>query len=265
VSFTPLLPLGGYAGWRFLSATAPDQSARLAETAVQARDMQYFRDTIGSISEPKELVSDYRLLRVALGAYGLQDDLPNKAFIERILSDGTLTDDALPNRLADKRYKAFSEAFGFGTGLPPRTRLPGFADKVLTRFSQQEFERAVGTQDPDMRLALTAQRELPDLAARGLSDTAAWFTVLGNPPLRQVFETAFGLPSSIGQLDLDQQLGEFRAASERVLGHAQIDRFGAPEAVEDLLRNFTIRAQIAAGPSPLTPGLAALTLLQGLA
>lgn len=265
MTFTPLLPLGGYAGWRFLSATASDQSARLAQTAVQARDMQYFRDTIGSITDPKDLVSDYRLLRVALGAYGLQDDLPNRAFIERILSDGTVRDDALSNRLADKRYKAFSEAFGFGSALPPRTRSPGFADKVLARFTQQEFERAVGVQDPDLRLALTAQRELPELAARGLGDTAAWFTVLGNPPLRQVFETAFGLPKAIGQLDLDQQLGEFRAASERVLGHARIDSFKDPAAVEDLLRNFTIRAQVAAGPSQLTPGLAALTLLQNLA
>lgn len=263
--FTPVVPLSGYAGWRFLSTSLPEQSARFADNPTQARDLDYFRENIGKITDPKDLVADYRMLRVALGAYGLQDDLPNKAFIEKVLSDGVSADDALSNRLADKRYRAFSEAFGFGTSLPPRTQSVGFADKVLEKFNRQEFERAVGEQDGDLRLALTAQRELPDIAARDVSETTAWLTILGNPPLREVFETALGLPSAIGSVDLDQQLDEFRSASERIFGHSDIKRFSDPDEIETLMRNFTIRAQVASGPSPFTPGIAALTLLQGLA
>jgi len=77
----PLIPLGGYAGWRFLSASLDTQLSRFAESPVAARDMDYFRQEIGKITSAEDLVSDFRLLRVALGAFGLQDDLPNRAFI----------------------------------------------------------------------------------------------------------------------------------------------------------------------------------------
>jgi hypothetical protein len=259
-----VLPIGGYAGWRYLSRTLEDQVARMADSPVQARDREHFRERIDSIGSAAELVSDFRLLRVALSAFGLQDDLPNKAFIERVLGDGTLEETALSNRLADKRYKEFSEAFGFGSPLPPRTRMPGFADRILARFDRQEFERAVGDRDETLRLALTAARELPALAARGLQSTTNWLSVLGNPPLRQVFETAFGLPASVGTLPLDRQVEEFRGAASRILGHSDIGRFSEADAVDDLVKAFTLRAQLASGPGATTPGMIALTLLRGV-
>lgn len=258
----PLIPIGGYAGWRFLSASLETQLSRFAESPVAARDMDYFRQEIGKITSAEELVSDFRLLRVALGAFGLQDDLPNRAFIRKVLADGVVADGALSNRLSDKRYRAFSEAFGFGGTTPPRTGAPGFADRILARFERQEFERAVGEQNPDMRLALTAARELPDIAARGLSDTTAWLTVMGNPPLRRVFETAFDLPKSIGTLDLDLQLNAFRAGAERRFGTSDFTQFSNEGRIEDLIRSFTLRSEASSGPSPLTRGFSALTLLQ---
>jgi hypothetical protein len=264
MSFQPVLPLGGYAGWKFLQRSLDTQQARYAESPIQARDRQYFREKIGSVTTAAELVSDYRLLRVALGAYGLQDDLPNKAFIQKVLSDGVEREDALSNKLADKRYRAFSEAFGFGGALPPRTRFSFFADRILARFDRNAFEVAVGEQDPDMRLALTAVREVPEIAARDISNTTAWLSVMGNPPLRKVFETAFGLPTSIGTLDLDQQLGAFREGAQRVLGTSTFKDLKDPARVDELVRAFTLRNQIAAGPSTLTPGAAALVLLQNM-
>ncbi|MBF9042637.1 DUF1217 domain-containing protein [Rhodobacterales bacterium HKCCE4037] len=265
MTFQPVLPVGGYAGWRFLQSSLATQQGRFAASLVQDRDRAYFSENIGKITTAEELVSDYRLLRVALEAYGLQDDLSNRAFIERILSDGVDREDALSNRLADKRYRTFAEAFGFGSVLPPQTQNPAFAERVLARFDRQSFEVAVGEVDGDMRLALTASRELPELAALGSSDTTGWLSVMGTPPLRQVFETAFGLPSAIATLDLDRQVESFRDGAERTLGSADFAQFNDPEAVEDLLRIFTIRAQVNAGISATTPGATAITLLQNLA
>lgn len=264
MSFQPLLPLTGYAGWQFLQSTLETQQARFAENPENARDREYFKENIGKITSAEDLVSDYRLLRVALGAYGLSDDLPNKAFIAQVLSGDTSDDDALVNRLADSTYLKFSQDFGFGSPLPPLTQYPGFADKVLAMFDEQSFEEAVGDQDDDMRLALNAAQELPDLAAEGTTNTTGWLTVMGNTPLRTVFETAFGLPTSLATIDLDQQIDAFQAASERVLGSSEISQFSDPEAVDKLIQAFTLRSQIAAGPTALTPGATAITLLQNL-
>ncbi|OAN69214.1 hypothetical protein A8B78_05050 [Jannaschia sp. EhC01] len=264
MTFAPVVPLGGYAGWKVLQATLDTQQARFAEDPAQSRDRAYFKENIGAITSAEELVSDYRLLRVALGAFGLDDDLPNRAFVEKVLSDGVTDDDALSNKLADKTYRKFSEAFGFGSILPPLTQGPGFADKILARFDQQAFEVAVGEQDTDMRLALEATRELPEIAAADTSDATAWLTVLGDTALRQVFETAFSLPSTIGSVDLDQQLEAFRKGAERVLGTSEFSVLQDPAAVEDLVHAFTLKSQLAAGPSAFTRGASAVTLLQNL-
>lgn len=264
MSFAPVLPLGGYAGWKALQATLDTQQARFANDPAQSRDRAYFKERIGSVTTAEELVKDYRLLRVALGAFGLEDDLPNRAFVEKVLSDGVLDDDALANKLADKTYRKFSEAFGFGSPLPPLTQGPGFADKILARFDRQAFEVAVGAQDTDMRLALEATREIPLIAAADTSDTTAWLTILGDTALRQVFETAFSLPSGVGSLDLDQQLEAFRNGAERVLGASDFKNLQDPQVLEDLVHAFTLKSQLAAGPSALTRGASAVTLLQNL-
>lgn len=264
MSFAPVLPLGGYAGWKVLQATLETQEARFSEDPAQSRDRAYFKENIGAITSAEDLVKDYRLLRVALGAFGLQDDLPNRAFVEKVLSDGVTNDDALSNKLADKTYRKFSEAFGFGSDLPPLTQGPGFADKILARFDQQAFEVAVGEQDTDMRLALEATRELPEIALANTSDTTAWLSVLGDTALRQVFETAFSLPNTIGSVDLDQQLDAFRKGAERVLGSSDFSVLQDPEVVEDLVHAFTLKSQLAAGPSAFTRGATAVTLLQNL-
>lgn len=263
MSFTPVIPMGGYAGWRFLNRTMEQQSASLSASPSLQRDMDYFRENIGSVTSAEALVKDYRLLRVSLTAFGLQDDLPNKYFIQRILDDGVAEDDALSNRLADKRYREFSEAFGFGTGLPPLSRLPGFADRILDRFQAQSFEQAVGEVDGDMRLALNAARELPELAAEGGKNSTLWFRIMGNTPLREVFETAFGLPASVGALDLDRQLGIFQDRAQDMLGSSEISQFTDPERMDELMRQFLARSQLNQLPTTTTSASIALVLLQG--
>jgi Protein of unknown function (DUF1217) len=263
VTYSPVIPLGGFSGWQFLNRTIEAQSAAMAATPAQSRDMDYFRENIGKIDSAEALVKDYRLLRVSLTAFGLQDDLPNKAFIQRILEDGTADDDALSNRLADKRYRTFSQAFGFGTDLPPLTRLPGFADKILDRFQDLSFELAVGEVNGDMRLALNAARELPEMAVDEGSEATLWFRVMGNTPLRTVLETAFGLPTSVGALDLDRQLEIFQDRADSVLGSDSVTQFSDPERVDDLIRIYLARSQLAQFNFATSSASIALTLLRG--
>ncbi|MBL4807331.1 MAG: hypothetical protein JKY31_08585, partial [Rhodobacteraceae bacterium] len=77
-----------------------------------------------------------------------------------------------------------------------------------------------------------------------------------------VFETAFGLPVSVGQLDIDRQKDIFREASERLFGSSSLDVFKDPENIDKLLRTYFAREQINNGPGPLTRGMGAVTLMQ---
>ena len=244
MTFSPALPLPGYAGWTFLKRTLPAQNLAMQASPVMKRDEAYFREKIGSINSAEDLVKDRRLLNVVLGAYGLDGDINNRFFIRKVLEEGTLKTGTLANRLADKQYQKLSATFGFGDFATPSTKISTFADKILVAYQARQFEVAVGAQNPDMRLALNLQRELPALAAKaGSTETAKWFTVMGNAGLRRVFEKALGLPAGLGALDLDQQLGTFKEKARAQLGSDAIAQFSDPAAVDGLLRRFLLRSE----------------------
>ncbi|MCJ8140567.1 DUF1217 domain-containing protein [Falsirhodobacter halotolerans] len=259
MSFSPIIPMSGYGGWAFLQRTMDQQRTTFDQGAALQRDEAYFRDKIGSIRSAAELVGDHRLMKVALGAFGLDNDLPNKFFIRKVLEDGTLDPKALANRLSDKNYLEMSKAFGFGDFSTPRTVLSDFADQILTKYRERQFEVAVGTQNNDMRLALSAQRELPKIAASGSTD-AQWFRVLGSAPLRQVFQTAFGLPTSFGAIDLDQQLGVMKSKAKQMFGTDQLAKIAAPDQMDKLIRRYLVMSDTATAPTG--PASAALQILQ---
>lgn len=246
MSFVPALPLTGYAGWALLKRTADKQQAVLNAQPEVARDDAYFREKIGKINTAAQLVADRRLLKVALGAFGLEGDINNKAFIQKILEDGTLKEGSLANRLADKQYQKLSATFGFGDFNTPRSKDSAFPDKILKTYKTRQFEAAVGTQNADLRLSLNAEREMADLAAKTTtSNDARWYSVLGSTPLRKVFETALSLPSGFATLDIDKQLNVIKEKSKAQLGTDQISDFANAAQMENLQRRFLVKSEAA--------------------
>ncbi|MFV0512266.1 MAG: DUF1217 domain-containing protein [Jhaorihella sp.] len=262
MSFRPVVPAAGLAGWRFLQRTRHQQLAAFSGSARAERDGAHFLERIAGVRNAAELVSDRRLLGVALGAFGLNDDLNNRAFILKVLEEGTSSPDALANRMTDRRYRRLSAAFGFG---PAETLNTGNAKRmaaVLDLSRVTDFETAVGEQDETMRIALYAQRELPALAGSAGSDDAKWFSVMGLPPLRAMFETALGLPRTFGQIDIDQQLQVFRDRTGAATGHTGIAQFTDPAQLERLTNLYMARAQINAAGGAGSSDAIALTLLR---
>jgi hypothetical protein len=260
--FQPVIPSVGLAGWRFLQRTYDTQFEAFTQSIELKRDSEYFEEKIASITSAEELVSDRRLLTVALGAFGLQDDINNRYFIQKVLEEGTTNDDALANRFSDTRYLELSEAFGFGPSEFLKVGEPGFVKAVVSRFQANSFEVAAGEQDDSMRVALYAQRELAQLAEQDSSKDTKWFTVLGDPPMRKLFEKALGLPSSIGQIDVDQQLKTFKDRAVSVFGSDSFDQFLDEDARQDVLTKFIVRDQIDNLGGGLSANSIALTLLQ---
>lgn len=261
MTFQALIPLSGYAGWTFLTRTRESQQEVHDNSPLVSREVAYFKENISKISTAKELVEDRTLLKIALGAFGLDADLPNKAFVEKVLGEGSLLEDAFAHRLSDKRYLDMTVAFGFDLGTP-RLKLSDFGDKIVSAYKGRQFEVAVGQADEDMRLALTVQRDLTDIANNDMSENSKWFTVMGNPPLRSVFDTVFNLPSSFGALDLDRQLEVFQDRAEKLFGSSDPAQFSDPTKQEKLIQQFLIRSQLNNFSVGVQSGQAALSLLQ---
>lgn len=261
--FQPIIPDTGLVGWRFLQRTYDTQFDVFSRSTQLQRDADYFRENIGAINSAEDLVKDRQLLTVALGAFGLQDDINNRFFIQKILEEGTASPDTLANRFSDTRYREFSAAFGFGPEEFVKTGEAGFVEAVVSRFQTNSFEVATGAQNEAMRFALYAQRTLETLANDDTSNDAKWFTILGDPPLRQVMEKALNLPSSIGQIDIDQQLDVFKDRARLQFGSDDINRFAQDENVQDAITKFMLRDQIDALGGGLSSNAIALTLIGG--
>ncbi|WP_236626173.1 DUF1217 domain-containing protein [Actibacterium mucosum] len=259
--FQPVVPFGGFAGWKFLERTREAQQTAHDNSAEIRRNSDYFRENIGKVTSVDGLIGDFRLMTVALGAFGLEDDINNRYFIRTVLSEGTLDPEALANRIANKSYAKMSEAFGFGDFATPNTQLSDFPEKIIEAYKTRQFEVAVGEVDNSMRLTLNLERELPDIINDTTSEETKWFSVMGSEPLRRVFENALGLPTSFAALDIDKQLEVFQDRAASTFGDASVSQFSDPENMEKLVRLHLVRSQIAADGFGFSSASTALTLL----
>ena len=259
--FQPVIISSGVSGWQFLKATYDRQTEAFNTAPQLKRDTDYFAENIGKVQTAEDLVSDRRLLTVALGAFGLQDDINNRFFIQKMLEEGTTAEDALANRFTDSRYRDLSEAFGLGPNETRGNREPGFASDIVARYQANSFEIATGDQDQSLRIALYAERILPEVVGGDGSVARKWFSIMGQPPLRALFERALGLPEAIGQVDIDQQLGVFQDRAERVFGVSDPAEFADAEILDNVITAYLARSQIQSFDASTSSASIALTLL----
>ncbi len=260
--FTPAIPIGGFAGFKVFERSSERQLAAFSKSPEIKRDIAYFREKIAEVGSPGAILSDRRLLTVALGAFGLETEISKKAIIRRVLEQPLASSDSFVNRLNDPRWKAFARAFGFGDG-PPRVELPTFRDDIAARYLERSFERAVGDVNPDIRLALNFRREARAIAAGASVERSGWFQILGQSPLRLVVQGAFNLPASVAQLDIDRQKTIFEDKSLALFGTRSPAAFRNEKNIEIALRKFFVARTIEDGAAISSRGATALVLLGG--
>ncbi|WBU56886.1 DUF1217 domain-containing protein [Paracoccus sediminicola] len=211
----------------------------------------HFRENVSKIRSADELLSDYRMLNVTLRAFGLEGDMGGKAFLRQVLNSDLSDEKSIANRLSDQSYRRLAEAFGFQSAAAaqskPLSAAPNFAERIISQYVEREYQRRVGEGDQNLRLALNARRELATLAQRNVSDVTKWYEIMGNIPLRKVFDGAFGFGDSYAKLPIDRQLAEYQEAADRMFGTASPSLFKDGEQVETLIRRFIVRSTAAAG------------------
>lgn len=264
MSYQVVIGATGIPGWSILKQNAERHQQLIAADPVVKRDDAYFRERISTITSADELVKDYRLLSYALGAFGLEEEIANKALLQQVLKSDVDDDGSLVNRLTDKRYLQFARAFGFAED--GAAALGGaFADGMSDLYLVREFERRVGENDENLRIALNAKRELAQMTTKEGKESTLWYEVLGNPPLKRMFEVAFGYePLSFGRLPIERQHQELVGKAEQVFGSSSFETFKNPENVEKLIQRFLAQSQIAEGNAAQSSYSIALTLLSNI-
>jgi len=102
---------------------------------------------------------------VALGSFGLGDEIDKGAFVRKVLEEGTEDRSAFAVRLNNPDYLDMARVFDFSSG---ELALSDTQVSEITKGYQQEtFEVALGEVDNSMRLALNFKREIAEIADQG--------------------------------------------------------------------------------------------------
>lgn len=228
---------------------ADPEYAALFETQVKRNieiSREYFNDNIGGITSPDELLLDFDLMQVVMGAFGIEDRRGSKALLKRVLEEGGSDPNALANVLGDKRLSRLAEAFSFDKSVPTNAlQADSFANNIIEQYRWQRFEDAVGEVDPAIGTALQFQRSIPDLATSDISDSAKWYSILGSTTSRSVVETALSLPKGFSQIDIDKQVEILKDKMDRRFGVKEVSDLEDPATLRKIVHSYLLQEQIA--------------------
>lgn len=257
----PAIPMSGLAGWSFLQSTYNRQLETFSDSASVKNDRAYMAEKLSKPVSLDDFMSDRRLLRVTMTAFDLGGEEWKGGFIRKVLEEAATPDSTFLERLNNPAYTKFAQTFAFEDGT-----LSLDADKIEQlgeNFETAAFRIAVGDVDENMRLSLNYQQKIVDIAGTGSSNDAIAYRILGNPPVKAVMEAALNLPSDISKQPIEKQAEILRDKLRSSFGISDLSQLTDPDNVNAVIRRFHVMETVNNGPSAMTPGYAALTLLGG--
>lgn len=211
------------AGYRTIAA---DMTRALSTTAANpqvARATAYYLDNIGNVKSIDDFLADDQLFTYAMKAFGLKDMAYAKAFMRKVLTEGTDKDDSFANSLADHRYREFAETFNFVRYKEATTVFDSTRQGTVDRYVRQTLEEDAGSQNEGVRLALYFERK-----AAGI-DSA--LDILADKALLRVVQTALGLSSATSAMDIDRQ-------ALMIADRLNLEDLKDPEKLQSFLTRF---------------------------
>jgi hypothetical protein len=212
------------ASFRLITENMTRTLERAAQKPDVARETKYYLDNIKNVKTIDDFVGDYQLFTYAMKAHGLSDMSYAKAFMRKVLEEGTDKDTAFANKLTDKRYRDFAETFNFARFGTATMSFERTQQGTVDKFMRQTVEEDAGLEDEGVRLALYFERKAPTVESV--------YGLLADPALLKVTQTMLGLSEATGAMDIDKQA----ALIEKRL---DIEDLKDPEKLKKLLTRFT--------------------------
>jgi len=218
------------------------------KNAQNAREINAFRERIGSITTVDELVADYEVYSFVMKAFDLEDQMFGKAMMKNILKSDGEDKTSLVNKLTDSRFKELFKTMGFAEG---GTKFEnganaGWIDSMVERYVDQKVVNAQLNDNEPVGLALHARNKAPTIKT--------WYNVLADTKLQDFFYTALNIPDAIKNTDVDKQVDFLKKKLD-------IETLNDDGVMDKLMRTYSAIAQakVAAANMVNNPVLQLLT------
>ncbi|MDH7786856.1 hypothetical protein QBD01_002883 [Ochrobactrum sp. 19YEA23] len=231
--------------YRLIASDMTRSLQRVSKEPVVSRETAYFQENIGNVKSIDDFMSDTRLYNYAMKAFGLEDMAYAKAFVRKILTEGVTSDDAMANKLTDKRYKEFATVFDFAGKGAEATQSTDVQQGVVDKYLRQTLETEAGGQNEGVRLALYFERKASNITNA--------YEILGDKALLTTVQTIFNWPATMSNADVDKQAKMLEAKID-------FSKMSDPDYVSKLISRFTAMYEMN-NPTASSPASIASLLL----
>lgn len=115
--------LGSQTALRLIDATRSRQVEVMRDDPGNKRSEAAFRERIGNITTPEELIADFEVYSFVMKAFDLEDQIFGKGMVKKILQSDPENSSSLLNRLTDPRFREMHLSLEFTTAEGRRPRI----------------------------------------------------------------------------------------------------------------------------------------------
>lgn len=194
--------------------------------ALAKQEISAFKDRIGSIGSVDDLMKDYKVYSFVMKSFGLEDEMPYKAMIRRIVTSDPLDKKSLANRLTRTDYQDLNKVLGFGADGKANPGVfgdPKWVQGMVDRYVGQRLVDSQADSNPVVGEALQFLEDAPRFTN--------WYKVLANKGAANVMRVALGLPDMLKSADVDAQ----KRAFEKKMNIADLKD---PKVLDGIVRKY---------------------------
>jgi hypothetical protein len=159
----------------------------------------YATANLPKVTSVQDLMGNYRLLSVVLGAFGLSGAVNQTGLVKQLLSQDPTAKGSLAQRMLDPRFTKLATALSsLKSDGGAVLRDPTSVASIVKAYVQDAWQTSVGNDNMSVRQALYFQKNI--------GSVTSLYGILGDNTLAAVVRGALGLPDQFSALDPKQQI-----------------------------------------------------------
>jgi hypothetical protein len=142
-----------------------------------------YQTGVSKITTVDQFLNNYNVLKVALAAYGMSDEISAKGLLQQLITQDPTSADSVAQRMGNQKWIAFAQAFhSLSTDGGAALQSPSGINSTIARYTSASYQTWLGNKDNDTALttALGAQQTLQD--AVNISDVGALYAQYQQQP-----------------------------------------------------------------------------------
>jgi hypothetical protein len=188
----PALPLYKRLTPDFMTAN----TIKVSKSASVQSEVTYFKERVARLENVDDFFKDSRLMRFALTAYNLEDQLQYPARIKQIMKGDASNPQALVRRMTSPGYREINAAFDFYSSGLTKLKSASFQSEITARYYSARNAQSISEMSPDLADALYFERMI--------GKVKSGYDILGDPTLFAVAQKALNLPPQVSSSKIER-------------------------------------------------------------